>query len=38
LAHAKARISARRGKAAEARKQMAKAKEILDRGRILDQE
>jgi tetratricopeptide (TPR) repeat protein len=38
LAHAKARIAARRGKTADAHKQMAKAKEILDRGRIPDQE
>jgi tetratricopeptide (TPR) repeat protein len=38
LAHAKARIAARRGKTADARKQMAKAREILDRGRIPDQE
>jgi tetratricopeptide (TPR) repeat protein len=38
LAHAKARIAVRRGKADDARKQMAKARQILDRGRILDQE
>jgi len=38
LEHAKARLAIRRGKAADARKQMAKAKEILDRGRIPDQE
>ena len=38
LAHAKARIAVRRGKADEARKQMAKAKQILDRGRIPEQE
>ena len=38
LAHAKARIAARRGKASDARKQLAKAKEALDRGRIRDQE
>jgi tetratricopeptide (TPR) repeat protein len=38
LAHAKARIAVRRDKAADARKQMVKAKEILDRGRIPDQE
>jgi tetratricopeptide (TPR) repeat protein len=38
LAHAKARIDARRGKGVEARKQIAKAKEILDRGRLPDQE
>lgn len=38
LANARARIAVRRGKAAEARKQMAKAKQILDRGRIPDQE
>ncbi len=37
LAHARARIAIRRGKTAEARKQMAKAREILDRGRIPDQ-
>jgi tetratricopeptide (TPR) repeat protein len=37
LANAKARIAVRQGKTAEARKQMAKAKEILDRGRIPDQ-
>ena len=38
LAHAKARIAVRRGKADRARKQMAKAKQILDRGRIPEQE
>ncbi len=38
LAHARARIAARRGKEAEARKQVTKAKEILDRGHIPDQE
>jgi tetratricopeptide (TPR) repeat protein len=38
LAHARARIAVRRGKTVEANKQMAKAKEILDRGRIPDQE
>lgn len=38
LAHARARIAVRRGKAADAQKQMAKAREILDRGRIRDQE
>jgi tetratricopeptide (TPR) repeat protein len=38
LAHAKARIAARLGKADEARKQMAKAKQILDRGRMPEQE
>jgi len=38
LAHAKGRIAARRGKIAEARKQAQKARAILDRGRIHDQE
>jgi tetratricopeptide (TPR) repeat protein len=38
LAHAKARIAAQRGKVAEARKQAEKARSILDRGRIPDQE
>jgi len=38
LAHAKARIAVRRGKTADARKQVAKARAILDRGRIQDQE
>ncbi len=38
LAHAKARIAVRRGKEPEARKQITKAKEILDRGHIPDQE
>jgi len=38
LAHARARIAVRRGKTADARRQMAKAKEILDRGRLPDQE
>lgn len=38
LAHAKARLAVRRGKAADARKQIAKAREILDRGHIADQE
>jgi tetratricopeptide (TPR) repeat protein len=38
LAHAKGRIAARRGKIAEARKQAQKARAILDRGRIPDQE
>jgi tetratricopeptide (TPR) repeat protein len=38
LAHAKARIAVRRGRADDARKQMAKAKQILDRGRIPEQE
>ena len=38
LAHAKARIAVRRGKAGDARKQVAKARSILDRGRIKDQE
>jgi tetratricopeptide (TPR) repeat protein len=38
LAHAKARIAARRGKVAEARKLAQKARAILDRGRIPDQE
>jgi len=37
LAHAKARIAARRGKLAEARKQAQKARAILDRGRIPEQ-
>jgi len=38
LAHARARIAVRRGKASDARKQVAKAREILDRGRIPGQE
>lgn len=38
LAHAKGRIAARRGKPPDARKQITKAQEILDRGRIPDQE
>jgi tetratricopeptide (TPR) repeat protein len=38
LAHAKGRIAAMRGKFAEARKQAERAKAILDRGRIPDQE
>ncbi len=38
LAHAKGRIAARRGKIADARKQAQKARAILDRGRIHDQE
>ena len=38
LAHAKARIAAQRGKIAEARKQAQKARAILDRGRIPEQE
>ncbi len=38
LAHAKARIAAQRGKIDEARKQAQKARAILDRGRIPDQE
>lgn len=38
LAHARARIAVRRGKEAEALKQITKAKEILDRGHIPDQE
>jgi tetratricopeptide (TPR) repeat protein len=38
LAHARARIAARRGKVAEARKQAQRARAILDRGRIPDQE
>ncbi len=38
LAHAKGRIAIRRGKAGDAHKQIAKAREILDRGRIPDQE
>ena len=38
MAHAKARIAVRRGKTADARKQIAKAREILDHGRISDQE
>jgi tetratricopeptide (TPR) repeat protein len=37
LAHAKGRIAARRAKPTEAQKQVAKAKEILDRGRIPEQ-
>lgn len=38
LAHAKARIAARRGRIDEARKQAEKARAILDRGRLPDQE
>jgi tetratricopeptide (TPR) repeat protein len=38
LVHARTRIAVRRGKADDARKQMAKARQILDRGRIPDQE
>jgi tetratricopeptide (TPR) repeat protein len=38
LAHAKARIEAQRSRIAEARKQAQKARAILDRGRIPDQE
>jgi len=38
LAHAKGRIAAQRGKIAEARKQAQKARAILDRGHIPDQE
>lgn len=38
LAHAKARIAARQDKTDEARKQITRAKRILDRGRIPDQE
>jgi len=38
LANARARIAVRRGKIDEARKQVSKAKEILGRGRIRDQE
>lgn len=38
LAHARARIAARRGKTAETPRQVAKAREILDRGRIPEQE
>jgi tetratricopeptide (TPR) repeat protein len=38
LAHAKARIAARSGKLAEARKQVLRARAILDRGRIPEQE
>jgi tetratricopeptide (TPR) repeat protein len=38
LAHAKARIAVRRGKAAEAEKQMEKARQILDRGHIPEQQ
>jgi tetratricopeptide (TPR) repeat protein len=38
LAHAKGRIAAVRGRIAEARKQEQKARSILDRGRIPDQE
>jgi tetratricopeptide (TPR) repeat protein len=38
LAHAKARIAAQSGKLAEARKQVQKARAILDRGRIPEQD
>jgi len=38
LAHARARIAARRGKGTDARKLVAQAREILNRGRIPDQE
>lgn len=37
LAHARGRIAVRRNKVADARKQIAKAKQILDRGHIPDQ-
>jgi tetratricopeptide (TPR) repeat protein len=38
LAHARGRIASRRSKAADAQKQIAKAREILGRGRIPDQQ